>query len=65
MTIEDVANETSDIEERRRQAVRNEVVNKVLRAPESAHQSKREMLGLDRKRKAQKSAPMFEDKGLF
>jgi len=65
LTIEDVAEEVREIEERRRQAVKNEVVNRVLRAPENTHQSKREMLGLDKKRRHQKAAPLFEEKGLF
>jgi hypothetical protein len=50
---------------RQRDTVRNELVNQVLRVPETPNQSKRAMLGLDRKRRPQKSAPMFEDKGLF
>jgi len=65
LNVVDVAEEVRDIEERRRQTVRDQVVNTVLRAPENANVSKRQMLGLDKKRRQQKSSPLFEDKGLF
>ena len=65
MTIEELANEMTEAQNRQRETARNELVNRVLQAPETANQSKRAMLGLDRKRRLQKSAPMFEDKGLF
>ena len=65
MTIEELASEITKAQNRQRETVRNELVNRVLQAPEAPNQSKRAMLGLDRKRRLQKSAPMFEDKGLF
>ena len=65
MTIEELANKMTEAQNRQRETVRNELVNRVLQAPETPNQSKRTILGLDRKRRLQKSAPMFEDKGLF
>jgi hypothetical protein len=65
LRIDDLANEMTEAQNRQRETVRNEIVNRVLRAPETPNQSKRTMLGLDRRRRPQKSAPMFEDKGLF
>ncbi|MBZ5499081.1 MAG: hypothetical protein LAP85_22000 [Acidobacteriia bacterium] len=65
MRIDELAREMTEAQTRQREMVRSEVVNRVLRAPETPNQSKRTMLGLDRKRRPQKSAPMFEDKGLF
>ncbi|MGA2260005.1 MAG: hypothetical protein ABSH28_01065 [Acidobacteriota bacterium] len=65
MTIDELAKEMTEAQNRQRETVRNELVNQVLRAPETPNQSKRTMLGLDRRRRPQKSAPMFEDKGLF
>lgn len=65
LTIEKLAREMTAAQNRQRDTVRNELVNQVLRVPETPNQSKRAMLGLDRKRRPQKSAPMFEDKGLF
>lgn len=65
MTIDELAKEMTEAQNRQRETVRNELINKVLRAPETTNQSKRTMLGLDRKRRLQKSAPMLEDKGLF
>jgi hypothetical protein len=65
LTIDELAKEMTEAQNRQRETVRNELVNQVLRAPETPNQSKRTMLGLDRRRRPQKSAPMFEDKGLF
>ena len=65
MTIDELAKEMTAAQNLQRESVRNEFVNQVLQAPESPNQSKRAMLGLDRKRRPQQSAPMFEDKKLF
>ena len=65
MKLDELAEEMTEAQNRQRETVRNEVINRVLRAPETPNQSKRTMLGLDRKRRPQKSAPMFDDKGLF
>ena len=65
MKLDELANEMTEAQNRQREMVRNEVINRVLRAPETPNQSKRTMLGLNRKRRPQKSTPMFENKGLF
>ena len=65
MTIDELADEMTEAQNKQHETVRNEFVSRVLRAPETPNQSKRAMLGLDRKRRLQKSAPMFEVGGLF
>jgi hypothetical protein len=65
LKLDELAEEMTEAQNRQRETVRNEVINRVLRAPETPNQSKRTMLGLDRKRRLQKSAPMFENRGLF
>ncbi|MBZ5497745.1 MAG: hypothetical protein LAP85_15185 [Acidobacteriia bacterium] len=65
MKLDELAKDMTEAQNRQRETVRNEVINRVLRAPETPNQSKRTMLGLDRKRRLQKSAPMFENRGLF
>ena len=65
MTIDELVDEMTEAQSKQRETVRNEFVNRVLRAPETPNQSKRAMLGLDRKRRSHKSTTMFEDRGLF
>ena len=65
MTVDEFAGEMAEAQNKQRETVRDEFINRVLRAPDTPNQSKRAMLGLDQKRRAQKSAPMFEGKRLF
>jgi hypothetical protein len=65
MTIEEYHEAMTKAADEERAKVQAEFMAKSFRLPDAGSVGRRAQLGLDRKRKAQKSAPLFEEKGLF
>jgi len=64
-TVERYHEEMVTAADEERARVQAEFMAKFFKIPDTGSVSRRAQLGLDRKRKAQKSAPLFEERGLF